>query len=62
MDAPEDEDNLGKSMIHSLNVLQYANLDEVASNSKRIKPKVLAIIKLHLSEGISQSVNQLIFF
>jgi len=31
--------------------------DEVTSNSKKIKPIVLAIIELHLSEGIRQLVN-----
>ena len=31
---------------------------ETMSNSEKIKPVVLTIIKLHLSEGISQSVTQ----
>ena len=31
---------------------------EVMSNSEKIKPVSLAVIELHLSEGISQSVSQ----
>ena len=31
---------------------------EAMSNSEKIKPVALAVIKLHLSEGISQSVTQ----
>jgi len=31
---------------------------EAISNSEKIKPVVLAVIELHLSEGISQSVSQ----
>ena len=31
---------------------------EVMSNSEKIMPVVLAVIKLRLSEGISQSVSQ----
>ena len=33
-------------------------LAEAASNSETIKPVTLAIIELHLSEGISQPVTQ----
>ena len=31
---------------------------EVTSNSEKIKPIALAVIELHLSEGISQSVSR----
>ena len=31
---------------------------EVTSNSEKIKSIALAVIKLHLSEGISQAVSQ----
>ena len=31
---------------------------EAMSNSEKIKPVALAVIELHLSEGISQSVSQ----
>ena len=31
---------------------------KATSNSEKIKPVVLAVIKLRLSEGISQSVSQ----
>ena len=33
---------------------------EATSDSEKIKPVALAIIKLHLSEGISQSVSRLL--
>ena len=33
-------------------------LGEAMLNSEEIKPIALAVIKLHLSEGISQSVSQ----
>ena len=48
-------------MKNELYVLWYAKGTcwvEVTSNSEKIKPVALAIIKLHLSEGISQSVRQ----
>ena len=31
---------------------------EATSNSEKIKPVALAVIELHLSEGINQSVTQ----
>jgi len=31
---------------------------EATSNSEKIKPVVLAVIKLHLSQGISQLISQ----
>ena len=31
---------------------------EATSNSEKIKPVALAVIELHLSEGITQSVTQ----
>ena len=34
------------------------SLDETMSNSERIKPIVLAVIKLRLSESIGQSASQ----
>ena len=33
---------------------------EATSNSEKMKPVVLAVIELHLPEGISQSVTQLL--
>jgi len=33
-------------------------MDEVTLNSEEIKPVAIAIIKLHLSEGISKGVSQ----
>ena len=35
---------------------------EVTSNSEKIKPIALAVIELRLSEGISQSVSQLLIY
>ena len=34
--------------------------DEVTLNSEEIKPIALAVIELHLSEGISQIVSQIV--
>jgi len=34
------------------------SLAETTSNSKGIKPVALAVVKLYLSEGISQSLTQ----
>ena len=48
-------------MKNALHVLQYAkgtSRDKAMSNSEKIKPVALAVIELHLSEGISQSVTQ----
>ena len=47
-------------MKNALFVLRYAkrHLSEATSNSEKIKPIALAIIELHLSEGISQSGSQ----
>jgi len=60
----EDEwgtkDNSGNSTKNVLYVLQYTkgtSRNEAMSNSKKIKPIALAIIKLHLSEGIRQLVS-----
>ena len=50
-------------MKNALYVLRYAKRHlsaEVTSNSEKIKPVALAIIKLRLSEGISQSVTYLL--
>ena len=33
---------------------------ETTSNSEKIKPVALAVIELHLSEGISQLLSQLV--
>ena len=47
----------GKSMKNALYVLQYAKgtcWAEAMSSSENIKPVALAVIELHLSEGISQ--------
>ena len=48
-------------MKNALYILRYAkgtSWAEVTSNSEKIKPVALAIIKLHLSEGINQSGSQ----
>jgi len=47
---------LGKSLKNALHVLQHAkgtSQVEAMSNSEKIKPVALAIIKLRWSEGIS---------
>ena len=48
-------------MMYALYVLWYAKRNtcqvETMSNSEKIKPVSLAVIELHLSEGISQSVG-----
>ena len=63
--ASKDEwgtkEDTGKSMKNELCVLRYAKSTcraEGTSNSEKIKPVALVIIKLCLSEGISQSVTQ----
>jgi len=51
---------LDKAMIQALELLRLAKrciLDEVTMNSEEIKSVALVNIKLHLSEGISQSVS-----
>ena len=52
----------GESMTRALYTLQYAkcmpkgtSLDETTSNSEKIKPIALAVIELHLPEGIRQA-------
>ena len=39
---------------------QGTSWSEAMSNSEKIMPVALAVIELHLSEGISQSVTQLL--
>ena len=59
------KEDTGKSMKNALYVLRYANCGmpkrtcraEATSKSEKIKPVALAVIELHLSEGISQSVT-----
>jgi len=41
----------GKSMKNTLYILRYAKR---TLNSGKIKPAVLAVVELHLSEGISR--------
>ena len=53
--------NTGKSVKHALYVLDMPKgtcRAEVTSNSENIKAMALAIIELHFSEDISQSVSQ----
>ena len=45
----------GKSMKCAQNAIRHLS---GTSNGEKIKPAALAIISLHLSEGISQSVSQ----
>ena len=54
-------EDTGKSMKNALYVLQYAKRHVSAaatSNSEKIKPVALAVKKLRLSKGISQSGSQ----
>ena len=62
-DELDTEENTGKSMKNALYVLcsgmsKGTSRAKVTLNSEKIKPIALAIIKLCLSEGISQSVTQ----
>jgi len=43
----------GKSMKNALHVQRYGKKAEAMSNSKKIKPIALAIVKICKSEGIS---------
>ena len=55
--------SFSRTMMQALELLQLAKdtfRDEVTLNSEEIKPVALAIIELHLSEGISQPVSQLV--
>ena len=54
------KEDIGKSMKNALYVLWCAGAkrDEVTSNSEKMKPVAIAVIKLHLFEGISQSVTR----
>ena len=56
------KEDTGKSMKNALYVLQYAkrHLLDQSVKQKKIKPVALAVIELRLSEGISQSVSQLL--
>ena len=44
--------------LEMLQLTKSTSPDEATLNSEEIKPVALAIIKLSLSEGISQSVSQ----
>ena len=46
------KEDTGKSMKNALYILQYAKRHLSGSNSEKIKPIALAVIELHLSEGI----------
>ena len=59
-DEWDTKEDTGKSMKNTLYVLRYAKRHlqaEATLNSEKIKPIALAIVKLHLSEDISQSVK-----
>ena len=59
-DEWDTKEDTGKSMKNALYILRYAKgtcRAEVTSNSEKIKPVALAVIKLHLSEGISQLIT-----
>ena len=47
-----------KNVLYLLRYTKDTSQAEATSNSEKIKPVALAIIKLHLSEGIRQSVSQ----
>ena len=58
-DELDTKEDTGKSMKNALYIPQYAKTkdacaDEATSNSAKIKPIALVVIKLHLLEGISQ--------
>ena len=62
-DEWDTKEDTGKSMKNALYVLWYAKrapLDQAKamSKSEKIKPVALAVIKLCLSEGISQLLSQ----
>ena len=57
-DEWDTKEDTGKYMKNVLYVLWYAKRAEATSNSEKIKPIALAIIRLRFSEGISQSVTQ----
>ena len=60
-DEWDTKEDTGKSMKNALYVLRYAKgtcRAEATSNSDKIKPVALAVIELHLSEGISQLLTQ----
>ena len=62
-DEWDTKEDTGKSMKNALYVLWYAKRHlwaEAMSNSEKIKPVALAVIELCLSEGVSQSVSQLL--
>ena len=55
-DECDTEEYTGKSMKNALYVLQYAKRHlsgRATSNREKIKPVDLAVIELHLSEGVS---------
>ena len=55
-DEWDTKEDTGKSMKHEFYALQNSiRRVEVTSDSERIKPIALAVIKLRLSEGISHS-------
>ena len=53
-------EDTGKSTKNALYVLRYSKRPKATSNSDKIKPVALAVIKLRLSEGIRQSISQLL--
>ena len=58
-DEWDTKEDIGKSMKNALYVLHYTKWYlSGRSDVKKIKPVALAIIKLRLSEGISQSVSR----
>ena len=59
-DEWDTKEDTGKSMKNVLYVLRYAKSMLLGSNSEKTKPVALANIELHFSEGISQSVSQLL--
>ena len=60
-DEWDTKEDTGKSMKNALHILWYAKRHLSGRsdvNSEKIKSIALAVIKLHLSEGISQAVSQ----
>ena len=58
----DTKEDTGKSMKNALYVLRYAkkHLSGRSDVGEKIKPVALAIIELRLSEGVRQSVRQLV--
>ena len=57
-DEWDTKEDTGKSMKNALYILRYAKRHLSGQSNEKVKPVALAVIKLHLSEGISQLLTQ----